>query len=193
MKRETRRILDRDPGDMRGSYHGECGIFAQKLSGLHAISRLYGDDNLISFAERMGIVIEPEDAEWAIRKVYRHIQAFSSVYMKWKSQTVDQQVESDISNLEKIASVISETEFGIANWTQIRKGCRWSGSKKHVEFRDAAVSQGMIFPLDNNKINGEYRKQYLKSNRTQLFVVDEEMYRKWIDYETIEFMGVINE
>jgi hypothetical protein len=125
-----------------------------KLSGLRALSKLWHSlsDSNAPKPPYPDIPIMPDDVEWAISKVERHIKNFERLLREWRSRPVTVRPRSYESEKEAFISVIASDPDGIKTKEEILRALGWYKDSKFYQLRNTLIDEGRIRELTEDEI-----------------------------------------
>jgi hypothetical protein len=151
---EAYALYQKDPYDLRSYYIQRMPEMAIKLSGLRALSKLWhslSDPNAPK-PPSPDIPIMPDDVEWAISKVERHIKNFERLLREWRSRPVTVRPRSYESEKEAFISVIASDPDGIKTQEEILRALGWYKDSKFYQLRETLIAEGRIRELTEDEI-----------------------------------------
>jgi hypothetical protein len=149
MDLKAKAIFDKDKYDLRASYFARMGEMAIKLSALHAVSRLW---KTLPKSNLETVMIMPEDAEWAIGKVERHVKNFEAFLNEWKSQPTVVKPVSYRWDKEAFVNAVKNSPDGIMTQTELLEALGWYKCDKFYRIRDTVIDEGKIRRLEEDEI-----------------------------------------
>jgi hypothetical protein len=151
---EAYALYQKDPYDLKASYLTRAHEMVIKLSGLRALSKLWHSlsDPKAPKPPSSDIPIMPDDVEWAISKVERHIKNFERLLREWRSRPVTVRPRSYENEKEAFISVIASDPDGIKTQEEILRALGWYKDSKFYQLRNTLIDEGRIRELTEDEI-----------------------------------------
>ena len=160
MDEKAASLYNKDPHDLLPSYLARAGEMAIKLAGLKAISRMWRGLPKAGFGE---IIILPQDVEWAIAKVERHIKNFEKFLSEWKLKPKPVKIPSYKPSKDAVVEVIKGSPDGIMTQEEVLEALGWYKCSAWYELRKTLEDEGKIRVLTKEEIDKlplEVRKRH---------------------------------
>jgi len=142
-------LYKEDPSDLRSSYLVRAGEMAIKLSGLHAVSRSWRGLPKSKIPE---IPIMPEDVDWAIAKVERHIESFEEFLTAWMTKPLMAKPISYKLDKEAFVNAVRKSPDGIITQEELLSALGWYKCNKYYQMRETVLGEGKVRRLTEEEI-----------------------------------------
>jgi len=136
MDKKASLLYKKDPTNLKSSYLARMGELAIKVAGLAAVSRTW---KLIPKSKVTEIPVMPQDVEWAIYKIERHIENFERLLNDWTTMPVLKRPVSYKLTKEAFINAIKNSPDGIKTQEELLNELGWYKCDLYYQLRQTIL------------------------------------------------------